>query len=312
MHKRKLLFTILSIAMVVLLFCGWTAFAATSSPTSTSASVKGTFQSVTSDGTQVTVTTNDGDQTIPLAKSVWVYRNEQKAQLSDLKSGDSLELILNSKQQAAYVKASTKDITAPEPKQPIPASPIPTPTPAASGASELSTGNPTNMPVASLSPSAPLPSSQAPSAQVKQVYPGLDGIDLKVDGKHFKLHIQQTQSSSGQDYDLNIKPEGSGNVHLKGNAAAAWIKELLSTVDLTSSNAEQQLLTELAEHYGLDASKLNVQMKASWEKNKDISKQNKDDDQGEERKNRDKKVEKAEKKEDHKKNDNQHGSKHED
>ena len=81
----------------------------------------------------------------------------------------------------------------------------------------------------------------------------MEDIDLKVDGKHFKLHITQTKGANGILYDLSIKPENSGMIHLKGDQAAAWIKMLLASVDLKSSNAEQALTQLLAEHYNLDA-----------------------------------------------------------
>ncbi len=238
------------------MLCGWTAYAATSPNTSTSTSVMGTFKSIASDA--VTVNTNTGDQTIPLAKSVWVYRNDQKAQLADLKPGDQIELIVNSKQQAAYVKATSAGAGAPvtETAPATPVTPEPTSTSAASGSSQQPTTVVANKPVTS---------TQPPSQQNNEIYPDLEDIDLKVDGKHFKLHITQTKGANGILYDLNIKPENSGTIHLKGDQAAAWIKMLLASVDLKSSNAEQALTQLLAEHYNLDATKLNIHMKTKWE-----------------------------------------------
>jgi len=254
--RKRLTITILSITLVVLMLCGWTAYAATSPNTSTSTSVLGTFKSIASDA--VTVNTNTGDQTIPLAKSVWVYRNDQKAQLADLKPGDQIELIVNSKQQAAYVKATSTGAGAPVTES-VPATPVtpePTPTPVPSGTSQ--------QPAAAV-PTGPVSNTQPTSQQNTEVYPNLEDIDLKVDGKHFKLHITQTKGANGILYDLNIKPENSGTIHLKGDQAAAWIKMLLASVDLKSSNAEQALTQLLAEHYNMDASKLHVQMKTKWE-----------------------------------------------
>lgn len=253
--RKRLTITILSITLVVLMLCGWTAYAATSPNTSTSTSVLGTFKSIASDA--VTVNTNTGDQTIPLAKSVWVYRNDQKAQLADLKPGDQIELIVNSKQQAAYVKATSTRAGAPI-TEAVPATPSPEPT------STPTTSGKSGQPAAAV-PNEPVPSTQPPTPQNNEVYPNLEDIDLKVDGKHFKLHITQTKGANGILYDLSIKPENSGTIHLKGDQAAAWIKMLLASVDLKSSNAEQSLTQLLAEHYNLDASKLNVQMKTKWE-----------------------------------------------
>ncbi|NOU71355.1 hypothetical protein GC098_07960 [Paenibacillus sp. LMG 31458] len=289
--RKRLTITILSITLAVLMLCGWTAYAATSPNTSTSTSVLGTFKSIASDA--VTVNTNTGDQTIPLAKSVWVYRNDQKAQLADLKPGDQIELIVNSKQQAAYVKATSTDAGAPV-TEAVPATPVtpePTATPASPGTSDQA---------AAAVPNKPVSSTQSPSQQNNEVYPNLEDIDLKVDGKHFKLHITQTKGANGILYDLNIKPENSGTIHLKGDQAAAWIKMLLASVDLKSSNAEQALTQLLAEHYNLDATKLNIHMKTKWEQEqapntvkqqdsqKDESAQKDDDEDEDKDKNKDK------------------------
>ncbi|MDQ0902225.1 hypothetical protein [Paenibacillus sp. V4I7] len=207
----------------------------------------------------------------------------KRAQLADLKPGDQIELIVNSKQQAAYVKATSTGAGAPV-TEAIPATPVtpePTSTPASSGTSEHA---------AAAVPNEPVSSTQPPSQQNNELYPNLEDIDLKVDGKHFKLHITQTKGANGTLYDLNIKLENSGTIHLKGDQAAAWIKMLLASVDLKSSNAEQTLTQLLAEHYNLDASKLNVQMKTKWEQtqapntlkqqdsNKDESSKKDDDD----------------------------------
>jgi hypothetical protein len=132
-------------------------------------------------------------------------------------------------------------------------------------------------------PNAPVSSTQPTSQLNNEIYPNLEDIDLKVDGKHFKLHITQTKGANGILYDLNIKLENSGTIHLKGDQAAAWIKMLLASVDLKSSNAEQTLTQLLAEHYNLDANKLNVHMKTKWEQkqqdsNKDESAKKDDDD----------------------------------
>jgi hypothetical protein len=289
--RKRLTITILSITLAVLMLCGWTAYAATSPNTSTSTSVLGTFKSIASDA--VTVNTNTGDQTIPLAKSVWVYRNDQKAQLTDLMPGDQIELIVNSKQQAAYVKATSTSAGTPV-TEAVPAAPVtpePTVTPASPGASE--------QPAAAV-PNGPVSNTQPTSQQNNEVYPNLEDIDLKVDGKHFKLHITQTKGANGILYDLNVKPENSGTIHLKGDQAAAWIKMLLASVDLKSSNAEQALTQLLAEHYNLDATKLNIHMKTKWEQEqapntvkqqdsqKDESAQKDDDEDEDKDKNKDK------------------------
>ncbi|MZQ82258.1 hypothetical protein GQF01_08925 [Paenibacillus sp. 5J-6] len=250
--RKRLPFIIVSITLVALLVCGWTAYASTSPNSAISTSVGGTFKSTSTDA--VTVTTDSGDQTVPLAKSVWVFKNDQKAQLTDLHAGDQIELILNSKQQAAYVKAVSTVPAEPATSPAASATPEPTQSPAA-----------TEVPTSSPTPAIPKPeASTKPTQPDKDVYPDLQGIDLNVDGKHFKLHMGQSKDAKGMTYDLSIKPEDSGMIHLKGEEAAQWIQKLLSSIDLKSSDAEQKIAGLLAQHYNLDANKLNVHMKTKW------------------------------------------------
>ena len=50
-------------------------------------------------------------------------------------------------------------------------------------------------------------------------------------------------------------------IHLKGDQAAALDQNAAyASVDLKSSNAEKVLTQLLAEHYSLDATKLNIQL----------------------------------------------------
>jgi hypothetical protein len=261
-----------AIALAAVLLCGWTAYAATSAANTVSASVKGTLKSVGEDA--VTVTTESGEQTVALAKSVWVYKDDQKAQLADLLMGDQVEFILNSKQQAAYVKATSAAAAAPEP-EPEPVAQAAPLKPAASAAapepmqpqSQFSSQTPvTAAPKAEAAPQPKQPPHPAQSTQamVKTGYPDLKDIELNVDGKQLKLHIVQSASANGISYDLSVKPEGSGTVHLKGEQAAAWIGKLLTSIDLRSSDAERAIGQLLASHYNLDASKLNVLLNAKW------------------------------------------------
>ncbi|WP_052486881.1 hypothetical protein [Gordoniibacillus kamchatkensis] len=255
MTKRKIIMLV-SIVSAVLLLCGWTAFAATSSGTASSASLTGSFKSLSSDGTHLIATTDKGEQTLTLAKSVWVYRDGHKAQLSDLKPGDRIEVIVNSKNQAAYIKAAAEQPSAPAP-QPGTQSPQQTANPQAPAAAVQPA------PPATVAPSATAPSATGPAAtspQATKPVAGLDGLELKIDGEHFKLQIQPNHGPGGTRYELNLKPEGGAPVHLKGDEAAAWIKDLLGSVDISAADAQKQLLQAIADRFGVNAGKLHIQM----------------------------------------------------
>ncbi len=234
--KKKFSYALLALVSVSLLLYGAGVFAA--SPSSSDA-INGTLKAIAADHASLTITTAQGEQTVSLADSVWVYRNEAKADLSMLKPGDRVDVVLNNKAQAAYIKAQSAQYTAPAPQT---AMPTPSPKPA---------------PTATAPASSPLPGKQAPAMGGEQ----FAGIDLRINGPHFKLVIHQVPGNGQTQYELNLKAEHGGVVHLKGQEAADWIGLLLNPLDLQAPDARQKLLAEFASQYGLDAGKLHVQMK---------------------------------------------------
>lgn len=254
--KKRMTITIISVVSALLLLCGLTAFAASSPGTPASDSLTGVFKSLSADGGQMTLTTDKGDQSLTLAKSVWVYRNGQKAQLSDLKPGDRIEAIMNSKNQAAYLKAATVQPAAPAP-QPSGQTAPPQPKPPAPPAP---TAPQTNPPAASVPPANAGAAGASPQTILDD--PSLKDLELDIDGQHFKLRIEPNHGTGGTRYELNLKPDRGAPVHLKGDEAASWIKDLLGSVDLKSANVQQQLLQAIADRFGIDAGKLHIRMNA--------------------------------------------------
>ncbi|MFC0214096.1 hypothetical protein ACFFK0_16840 [Paenibacillus chartarius] len=132
--NKKLGIAVLAAFLLISVLYGWTVLAASPVPAASTGSLTGLFKAASQESATITLTSAEqGEQTFALAKSVWVYRNEQKAKLSDLQHGDKVELIMNSKGQAAYVKAVSAVSAAARPQiaaesEQTPAL-IPTPTP---------------------------------------------------------------------------------------------------------------------------------------------------------------------------------------
>ncbi|WP_079911134.1 hypothetical protein [Paenibacillus sp. 32352] len=68
---------------------------------------KGQFVRVEDGGKRLVVSTGGQEAAYPVSAAVWVYRNMQKSALADLQPGDTVDIILNSKDQAAYIKAAS-------------------------------------------------------------------------------------------------------------------------------------------------------------------------------------------------------------
>lgn len=246
MHKRMKI-TIIAIGMATLMLCGWTAYAATSSSVATSTAIQGKLSALTADS--ITLHTDTGDQTVPLASSVWVYLNDEKAQLSDLKTGSAIEVILNNKKQAAYVKGSSESSIATESAQPV--SPVPSESPVP----DLAAPSPTVGPTAS-----PTKVENKPEASSSGSRSDLKDVDISVDGQHFNFHLKQTKGAQGSQYDLSIQSPHAGRIHLTGSQAQAWISKLLGSVDLSAPGAQETVSQQLAKQYNLEAGKLNVHL----------------------------------------------------
>jgi hypothetical protein len=250
MFKRKKI-TIMAIAIATLMLCGWTAYAATSSSETTSPSIQGKLTVLTADS--ITLHTDTGDQTVPLASSVWVYLNDEKAQLNDLKTGSEIEVILNNKKQAAYVKGSSESAIATESAQPV--SPVPSespiPVPVPDLAAPSSTVGPTT---------TPTKVENKPESSPSGSRSDLKDVDISVDGQHFNFHLKQTKGAQGSQYDLSIQSPHAGRIHLTGTQAQAWISKLLGSVDLSAPGARETVSQQLAKQYNLEAGKLNVHL----------------------------------------------------
>ncbi|NOU67578.1 hypothetical protein GC096_26405 [Paenibacillus sp. LMG 31461] len=263
MHKRKKI-TIMAIVIATLMLCGWTAYAATSSSETTSTSIQGKLTTLTADS--ITLHTDTGDQTVPLASSVWVYLNDEKAQLSDLKTGSEIEVILNNKKQAAYVKGSSETAIATESAQPV------SPVPSVSPVPDLAAPSPTVGPTAT-----PTKVENKPEASPSGSRSDLKDVDISVDGQHFNFHLKQTKGAQGSQYDLSIQSPQAGRIHLTGSQAQAWISKLLGSVDLSAPGARETVSQQLAKQYNLEAGKLNVHLNVHADDKEDDKKDDKKD-----------------------------------
>jgi hypothetical protein len=186
----------LVIACLSITLIGYSVMAyANETPANASKEVKGIF--VALDGqNNIQVQTTNGTETIALAKSVWVYRNQQKANLTDLKAKDQLDLILNGKLQAAYIKAKSPDAAAsaapsPTPEPTMAASPIPAPT-----------ATPTPMVTATPVPATPAPTKEVISKTQAQITVTLN---------------QPKQDQSNDDNDQNDDKKQDANKQGKAN-----------------------------------------------------------------------------------------------
>jgi Cu/Ag efflux protein CusF len=70
--------------------------------------VTGKFVSMIDGNRTIKLELENGVNTYTLDGSVWIFRDQKKTTLENLKTGDKIELILNPNQKVAYIKAYSK------------------------------------------------------------------------------------------------------------------------------------------------------------------------------------------------------------
>jgi hypothetical protein len=106
---KKLKYLIITCLSFAILSYGVIAFAnggtSTVSKDISHGDVSGKFIDMVEGNSKIKVNIGNGVETYPLDKSIWVFRDQKKTALENLKSGDKLDLILNSSKKVTYIKA---------------------------------------------------------------------------------------------------------------------------------------------------------------------------------------------------------------
>ncbi|MCP3776123.1 hypothetical protein NLX71_22955 [Paenibacillus sp. MZ04-78.2] len=233
----------------------WVGDAPVSAEISTEA--KGRFVGLTDGNKQIKVSYDGTEKVYPLTSDVWVYRNLQKAAITDLKPGDSLEIILNSKNQAAYIKAAAPEQAA-APQSPAP--PATVPNAAAAQGSGASTEPAAPAPSGSTSSVPPAGPAHTPAASVdrpagaKPAKPVENGswpwerLSLELKSRELALKVKQEQTDKGDEADIYIQTKDRAVVHLNGAQAEQLLLLLLqglpSEKDAWEKALKQRLVTQ--------------------------------------------------------------------
>lgn len=262
---------IISLLLVVALSFGVMAYASQGGDASPSKGTEGTFVSVQEGQRMLTIALPEGEREYPLAQSVWVYRNEQKAGVTDLRPGDRIELILNSKKQAAYIKAYSKEAwAAQQAGQAAAAGTAASAVPGGASAKPDTSTAPSVQPSTTPAPAAS--SGIAPSASAPAMTPAQKPADetgkseawnafkLQVKGAHLSLEAKQERDKDGLKSEVKVDGPDRTKLRLQGREAEDVIRQLLGMVDLNSPDAEQALARLIAGQFGFDPAAIQVKL----------------------------------------------------
>lgn len=253
----------------------WAGDAPVSAEISTEA--KGRFAGLTDGNKQIKVSYDGTEKTYLLTADVWVYRNLQKAAITDLQPGDSLEIILNSKNQAAYIKAAAPEQAA-APQSPAP--PATAPNAAAAEGAGASPGPAAPAPSASTPAAPPAGPAHTPAASTsassdrqaasEPAKPAVNGswpwerLSLELKSRELALKVKQEQTDKGDEADVYVQTKDRAVVHLKGAQAEQLLLLLMQGLPSEKDAWEKALKQRLAAQFKLKDDSPDWKIDVKW------------------------------------------------
>ncbi|WP_426450113.1 hypothetical protein ACP26L_34645 [Paenibacillus sp. S-38] len=230
--------------------------------------VHGTFAGLS--GSNLKLDTGSGVTSYMLAANVWVYRNSQKSAAEDLKPGDTLEVILNSKNQAAYIKATGQTPAAEAEVQTEvqtqtaaeqTAAPAVETVPAAAAAS-------TETEAAAAAVTADSTADTAAAAAVVSGW-AWEKLELELKSGGLLLKVKHEPGDSDEDgSDILIQTKDKAVVHLTGAEAEKLLSLVLQGLPNDRAAWEEALKQRLAGQFRIEASELSEwELEVDWNEN---------------------------------------------
>lgn len=271
MKMKKWHFFLTGAAAVTLLVYGFTFFGGNQA-SATSASSDGSVVSVDPAKQQIVINEQEGQNTYPLSKNVWIYRNEQKAVLADLLPGDKARIVFNSRQQAAYIMASAADYADASTKAEAGTDAAQTVMP---GQSPAPTSQPTVTPAPASHSERTNPDSPAAAGTTEADFP--DKLEISLIGPEYEIKLKQERNNGKPKAEVKIKQKDTGSIHLKDAQAEQFIRQLLTSIHYRSDMDKDEIAQALAGalHIGTSSKKeIKIETKQSAGKSSANSKNN--------------------------------------
>lgn len=244
MKKYPLLFVAL-VSILVLSF-SVIAFAA---PVTTEAVkvLQGQFVSIDDIHEHIVITTPTGNETLPFAKLVWVYRDQNAATIADLVMHDEVELILNSKNQVAYIKANSiadedKDVEQSKTNDEKPVIQVDKKQNEQKDKQQLEVNK-----------------EEATSVlETIAVQDDLEQLKIDIQDPNVKIKIDIKPEHPQHPATVKIKTKEHANIHLYGGEAEQFIHQVIG--DLTTEKLQQKdgLVEQFVNLFYLNPDKLKV------------------------------------------------------
>lgn len=258
---------------------GYGALGIAETPVAAELSQEAKGQFVRVDGKKLIVSVSGQETSYPISANVWVYRNNQKAALDDLKAGDAVEVILNSKQQAAYVKSSgAAESSQPQPSEnaasqsnaaaasgtaavddnrPVPGPTLPPAAVAVTGAGAAGQSNTAQKPSGN---TAGKPSSSSVAAGATQAW---EKLAFEWKSRDFELKAKQEPGKLSAS-EMYLKMKDRSVIRLDGAAAESFIQLLVKELPKEPKAFEQALKQKIVSDFQLAGGSADWKLDVKW------------------------------------------------
>ncbi|MBP1153400.1 MULTISPECIES: hypothetical protein [unclassified Paenibacillus] len=232
---------------------------------------KGRLVHLNEGNSKITVAYEGTEKTYSLATDVWVYRNSQKAAMSELKQGDTLDIIFNSKGQAAYIKAvDGSSVAEAAPAAPSPTLSVPMVPQTVTKQDSSKESVPSADVNAGISAVPQVPQSSAGIASSKAVQKDLNAwpwreLELELKSQNLKMKLEHEAKDQDTEAEIYIEMKDRAVVHLKGTEAEQLLLLMMQGLPKDKVAWEQALKQRLAAEFKLqDVSSAKWELDVEW------------------------------------------------
>ncbi|WP_028551330.1 hypothetical protein [Paenibacillus sp. UNC451MF] len=299
--RKRLIWLIVGCLCVGLISYGAFGLSDRSVSAEISKETKGQFVRMDDGGKRLVVNVGGQEASYTVSSTVWVYRDMQKSAMSDLQAGDAVDVILNSKDQAAYIKATSaqgaansgqEETSTPEASASSDSSAPGSSTNSADAGTSASTATEASNPATSSPAPAILQGSSSAAANVSANQgssagtskppasngkPGTSGItaskaweklSFEWKSREFELKVKQEPAKQGSKEkgksEIFLQTKDRSSIHLDGAEADSFIQQLVKGLPSDSKAFEASLKQKIASEFQLANTSPEWKLDVKW------------------------------------------------
>lgn len=257
----------------IILSFGWLGYANQISSSESTVHI-GNLVSIDGEQQEIMVEQNGDNITFSLAESLWIHRNEEKSIIDDLISGDQVEMIFNSMNEVAFIKAHS--VTWEEQKKSEEA-------PKYEKISEEPQVEEKTTKIESKEKVQATEKSQTQPTSLNQT--AWKNFEIKIEAHHTEIKIKRENKNNKVKAEVKVETKNE-EIKMKGQSAETFITQLLSNINVDAQTELNEVAYLIAKEFKLNPEEVKLEIKIKNEKkeykfeNDNVDNRDRDKDRG--------------------------------